>query len=330
MKIALITPYANYPGGVESVNQILCNIFTSSGHTIDLVTADDYHANWLDRIMIKAFGLSYITAKKFKSISKNYDLVIANGEFAWDITHPHVINLFHGCYIGYRNYLRKLWSYKQYLNFTKLAWIQRWGAKGKYVITVSEFVKNILQHDGVTVNQVISNCVDTELFQPHFQEKNDKYLFIGSYNYYAKGFDVLEELADTGLSIDCVTNQQPASKLGWIKNINNSQMPDIYNQYKMLIFPSRFEGMPMVPLEAMACGLPIVMSNVGLGPELKKILPQFVVDSYDSDEYLMKIKHIEDNHAEYSQKAREYVEQFYSYDNYKKQWLEVIERIANA
>jgi glycosyltransferase involved in cell wall biosynthesis len=330
MRIVILTKYINFAGGVESVNTILTTIFTEAGHTVELVTTDDFKHTLYTKLMTKMIGLPYITAKRFQEVQNKYDLVIANGEFGWGIHHPKTINLFHGCYKGYRDYLKQLWSKRTYLSLTRDIYIQRESAKDKYVVCVSEFIKNILEEDGVEVHQVIANAVDTELFKPNEEIKNGKCLFVGSYNYYAKGFDVLEKLAQRGLSIDCVANQQPSEKLGWLQNTENSQMPQIYNHYNMLIFPSRFEGLPMVPLEAMACGLPIVMSNVGLGPELKRIIPEFVVDSYDADEYLDKIRRIEENYEFYSNKAREYVEKFHSFENYKKQWLELIERVANA
>lgn len=257
-------------------------------------------------------------------------MVIANGEYGWGINHPKMINLFHGCDKGYRDHLKQLWSKKTYLSLTRGVYIQKSSARNKYVVCVSEFIKNILEEDKVKVDQVIANSIDTELFKPNDQIKKDKYIFVGSYNYYAKGFDILENLSKKGFQIDCVTNQKPSPGLGWLESVSNSQMPQIYKQYKMLIFPSRFEGMPMVPLEAMACGLPIIMSNVGLGPELKRIIPEFVVDNYDESEYVEKIQHIESNYEEYAQKAREYVEQYHSFENYKKQWLELVERVKNA
>lgn len=331
MKILLITPFENFSGGVESVNKILISIFEEEGHTVDILTSDNYEKTMLNNIMVLLLGLPYITSSRFKNISKQYDIVLANGEFGWGIKHSKCINLFHGTFLGYRDYLNNLWNWKKKLSLTRYAWIQTKAVKNHYVVSVSKFVANILNKQNITVNEIIPNCINTDQFKSDtlgFQKNS--YLFVGAYNYYAKGFDVLEKLADLGVKIDCVTNEEPSSKLGWLKNVDNSSMVQIYNQYKILIFPSRFEGMPMVPLEAMSCGLPIVMSNVGLGPELKEHIPEFVIDSYDVKDYQKRIHHIEKNYEKYSKKAREYVEKYHSYENYKKQWLELIEKVKNA
>jgi len=331
MKILLITPYRYFSGGVESVNKILISTFEEKGHRVDLLTSDGYAKTTFNNIMVRLLGLPYITSARFKDVSEQYDVVIANGEFGWGITHPKCINLFHGTFLGYRNYLNKLWSWKQRISLTRYAWIQTQASKKHYVVSVSKFVATILKKQKITVNQIISNSINTDKFRPNLlSAKKNRYLFVGANNHYAKGFDILEQLSDYAIEIDCVTNKIPGHKLGWIKNVDNSDMVSVYNQYRILIFPSRFEGMPMVPLEAMSCGLPIVMSNVGLGPELKEHIPEFVVDNYDAKEYQKKIHHIENNYEYYSKKAREYVEKHHSFENYKKQWIELIERINNA
>ena len=46
-------------------------------------------------------------------------------------------------------------------------------------------------------------------------------------------------------------------------NIDHKQMPDIFNMIDILVLPSLNEGLPLVLLEAQACGAAAVGSNVG-------------------------------------------------------------------
>ena len=46
------------------------------------------------------------------------------------------------------------------------------------------------------------------------------------------------------------------------------QMAETYRQADALLFPSRTEGLPLAPLEAMACGLPVIAAQTSSLPEL--------------------------------------------------------------
>ena len=45
-------------------------------------------------------------------------------------------------------------------------------------------------------------------------------------------------------------------------------LPEIYNAVDLFFFPSLYEGFGWPPLEAMACGIPVVASNAGSLPEV--------------------------------------------------------------
>lgn len=73
----------------------------------------------------------------------------------------------------------------------------------------------------------------------------------------AKG-SLLMKIAELGL-------QDRVHILGYLPY---DKLPVIYNLARMMVFPSLFEGFGMPPLEAMACGCPVVCSNVTSLPEV--------------------------------------------------------------
>jgi len=48
---------------------------------------------------------------------------------------------------------------------------------------------------------------------------------------------------------------------------DNNKLRNIYNSCDIFVYPSTFEGFGMPPMEAMACGIPTVLTNVGAVPD---------------------------------------------------------------
>lgn len=59
-----------------------------------------------------------------------------------------------------------------------------------------------------------------------------------------------------------------ADRVRFIGEVSNADMPALYSACTLFVFPSLYEGFGLTPLEAMACGAPVVCSNTSSLPEV--------------------------------------------------------------
>ena len=123
--------------------------------------------------------------------------------------------------------------------------------------------------------RVIPNYVDTQLFTPQTSSEKypDRLVFVGRLNEEKNLFNLIEAVAQTSLTLDicgkgniCNRLEAQAKKLNAKVNfmgiVPNRQLPQVLNRYRYYILPSFYEGMPKSLLEAMACGLVCIGTNV--------------------------------------------------------------------
>ncbi len=335
MRILLVTPYRHHAGGVESVNGLLIQTLRDLGHQVEILDAETYDGGPLLNLRLslesRVFGLAARTRLKYKrhARARSHDLVIANGEFGFGIDHPRSISLFHGSYAGFLKLVGPHLSFRSRLAMKRLSWVQRQSARRRHVVAVSDFLKRILNEDGIRVSHVIRNAIDTERFSPSTESgPTGEYLFVGSFHYYGKGFDILERLAAAGLSITAATNVDPGRGIRRLKQVPHDRMPQVYQSHRMLIFPSRFEACQMSPLESMCCGRPVVMSRVGIAEDVEREIPEFVLPPDATPaEYIARIRLIEADYSRFARSARAYVLKHHGLAQYRAQWSGLLEGI---
>lgn len=332
MKALLITPFVEGFGGVEVMNSYLKKALAAKGITLEVMAANEY-AQSVPKILLKLFGLPIASAIAYYKRTDNYDIVIANGEFSFGIRHPKLITIFHGTYYGLAKSMGPIYSLKQKIVHYWLGQIQKWGARKSYVVTVSPYNSEMLKQQGIVASKIINNPMPQDGFcscsNPLPNGHTDRYLFVGSYHYLAKGFDRLEMLANSGVAIDCVTNRIPAASLGYLGEVSREELFHLMPTYQALIHPSRFESSCLVVIEAMAHGLPVLMHRTGIAEQLELEIPEFVIDFNVAtvEQIRQRLQHIASHREILSVKAMDYVRRYHSWDDYLKNWSKLIDQM---
>lgn len=129
------------------------------------------------------------------------------------------------------------------------------------------------------IKYVPSMYIDLEIFKSMNLEKKYDILFVGR-RVANKGIDLFTEAANKLKAKNLVVD-------GWAND--SYELAKIYNESKLLIVSSYNEGGPRVMLEAMACGIPVLCTRVGLAPEL---LPESQLIDWSVDDIVHKAKRI--------------------------------------
>jgi glycosyltransferase involved in cell wall biosynthesis len=65
-----------------------------------------------------------------------------------------------------------------------------------------------------------------------------------------------------------IDNLELQNDITFIDYVPETELPRYYNSADLFVFPSAYEGFGLPPLEAMACGVPVIASNAASLPEV--------------------------------------------------------------
>ena len=130
--------------------------------------------------------------------------------------------------------------------------VNKYTSRGKYNLPINDYIIGMI---GRMVNQKdpdtflkISKLISS-------QEYNIKFVWVGE-----------GDLRDK--FIDQISQYKLKGKVVVINQVSNNEIPALLSCFDSFLFTSRFEGLPIIILEAMASKIPIIAANVGGIPEL--------------------------------------------------------------
>ncbi len=159
----------------------------------------------------------------------------------------------------------------------------------KHIITVSNYSKEeilrcypFLKREQISV---IYNAIDQQLFKPQPKAKSQKpkapfILCVSSIDprkNFARLIEACQDITDAKLYIvgnhnrvfnDQKSLQNTSDRIRFLGRISDNELVKLYNQAECFVFPSIYEGFGLPPLEAMACGCPVLVSDI---PVLREV-----------------------------------------------------------
>jgi len=178
----------------------------------------------------------------------------------------------------YKNMLQKI-----YHNVLIKPYIKASVKRSHAVVAVSEYTAGVMSDIlRIPRPRVILNAVDTDFFTPSPEktENNDRKpfrLFFSGNLSRRKGADLLSPIMQRlgkGFELYYTAGLRKKELPGSIKglmhplgSLTQAQMRQQYRRADLLLFPSRGEGLSRAIMESLACGTPVVTSNVSSMPE---------------------------------------------------------------
>jgi glycosyltransferase involved in cell wall biosynthesis len=188
----------------------------------------------------------------------------------------------------------------------------------------------------------ITNYVETEVFKPmDIPKKHGSICFVGSLSKQKNTRALLEAFIGLPYQLDIIGSGPLSTQLhemvknsrinaSFLGNIPNHELPEFLNRHEAFILPSLWEGMPKTLLEAMACGLPVIGTNVTGINEVIEDGGNGILCDTTPESIRQAITHLmedEELKKRLGENARKTIEQEYSLDRLVEKELELYSQL---
>lgn len=307
MKITYLGSLVKAKTGIERVNEELIRKLIKDNEIdfIDIVTSTD-RANLAEDIVetdkvkihifpAHLFKLPFFVTRFLKTVYKNPICIIAN-------IRPLAI-LAYKFYPFFRKNVKIIqivpdiiaWHYPKFFPFINSLTFKLFGLFFKnfpaLYIVHSEFTKrDLIKSWGISESkiEVVPLGSFIKPMEPRENFDGDKILYVGTIEP-RKGVDklldafeiVIKEIPEAKLTIcgrigwkvknlikrlnELITKNENVKYLGYV---SDDELKKLFREVDVCVYPSFYEGFGLPPLEAMACGCPVIASNTSSLPEV--------------------------------------------------------------
>ena len=318
-------------GGVEVFANSGCGRTSPRWHLERIGLEEPYRAIGVTRAFLKSHR------------TRPFQLAISNGLYGWPLSFGQVdiplVQVYHLTMAGFAQQALPLRG-DRFTTGTVSAFFERLAGRGKYIVAVSDSVlQQVGSYYGLS-GQVLMNAVDTTLFRNLDQriaretlglpDRSPIGLFVGRTEY-AKGFDIFLEVARSLPDITFVvagnsSHVEPNVRV--LGDIPHSKMPLCYSAADFLFLPSRYEGFSLSILEALACDLPLAVSEAAYNLIVDPSECGYVAKSLRPEEFVQGIREVLEQSSSYS--PRRAITTTYAFEAFRDNWRSLVQTLLES
>ena len=337
MKILMISPTQSGIGGTAKHVQGLTNYLKSKNHSVKIISSENTFTIPIKKLKNPSFMLSAFLKTKF---GENYDIIHAHhpiAALAFKASSGKKVVTFHGIFSNQIGILHGKTAHKLSNKYEQnaLNWADAITAGSKDAF---DYYSNQGSHP-----YYIPNAIEIDSLPLDINQKFKKQIiFVGRLSK-EKGIESLIQLSEILpkdihliiVGLGPLENQikkisQNHSNIEYLGYLSKNDVIPLIRGSFVLIQPSLAEGISTTILEAMACKIPVIASNVGGNKEL--IIDNkngFLINPHDVDELNNKIIQLSEDAElinQFGQKSSELIKNF-EWSSIGKKYLNLYESL---
>jgi glycosyltransferase involved in cell wall biosynthesis len=327
----------NAAGGVERMCVLLSGVLEADGWSVDIIGPTGEPRRWLSRIGAGYLARSFSATRVAHGLEP--DLLVTNGYLGVSLPGkiPRV-HVYHGTMVGdTRGEGDALSSTERVRRIGGAGLAEAIAGRGATVVCVSDAaVGEVRRFYGVRSDAVIPNGIDTGIFRPReragsrsrlgLAETGRYCLFVGRMQHRKGGDLLIPASREAGYEL-MIAGAQGAPGAHHLGILDAESLADAYSAADCVLFPSRYEACSYVVLEALACGVPLLTTEVGWVPTFLRAVPEYraLCVQPTHDDIVARLRWLVDRDTgDLTSKARAYVVKHNSLKRYAEYWMDLL------